>query len=207
MAKTREIEIPAPNTGTILVRIRGTSPLLQNPPTKRTLETLPGGSKSKKSGKAEKLTPEEEMNEILDTLRMPSSNGKGVYGFSKKAITIGMASAGYRLGSFTMASLRAALRVATPDDRIPIEGPEPELDCQLTSLSGRGASKVANRPKFWPWEATIPLEFDRGVLNEEQVLRILQDMGRGIGIGAYRPENNGPYGTFEVVGAEIQEAA
>lgn len=202
----KELKIPAPNEGRMVVTIRGLTPLLQNPPTRTVLESMPGGKKSKKAGKKEKLTPEEEMQEILDVMEMPSSNGDQTYGFSKEAIVHGMASAAYRLGSFKMTEIRAAVRVDSPDDRLPIIGPEPELDSKLGNLSGRGSSKVVNRPRFWPWEAQVPLRFDRGVLNEEQVLRILVDMGRGIGLGSYRPENNGTYGTFEVVGAEVEDA-
>ena len=203
-AKTKEIEVPAANIGHIIVGIRGKTPLLQNPWTPRTLANLPGGPGKQKSGKAAKLTPEQEMQEILDAMLVQPENGKpAVYGISKEAIVHGMASAAFRLGNFKMTEIRAAVSVALAEDRIPILTPEPALDSRATSLSGRGSTKVANRPRFWPWEMEIPLEFDRGVLNEDAILRILADMGRGIGLGSYRPENGGTYGTFEVVWARL----
>lgn len=206
MAKTKEIKIPAPNVGRVKVRIRGKTPLLQNAWTKRTLATLPGGPDKGKSGKKEKLTPEQEFEEILEAITVQSKNGKpAVYGVSKEAIVHGMASAAYRLGDFKMTEIRAAVSVAMSDDRIPVDAPEPEMDSRAGSLAGRGSTKVINRPRFWPWEIEVPLEFDRGVLNEEAVIRILSDMGRGIGLGSYRPENNGTFGTFEVISAEIEE--
>lgn len=201
----KTISIPAPNVGKIKVRIRGKTPLLQNSWTERTLATMPGGPDKGKSGKKEKLTPKQEFQEILDAIEVQSANGKPpVYGVSKEAIVHGMASAGYRLGDFKMTEIRAAVSVAMPDDRIPILAGEPGMDSRAGNLAGRGSVKVINRPKFWPWEMEIPLEFDRGVLNEEAVIRTLSDMGRGIGLGAYRPENNGTFGTFEVVSAEIE---
>lgn len=202
--KTKEIRIPAPNVGRVNVRIRGRTPLLQNSWTERTLATMPGGPDKGKSGKKERLTPDQEFREILDAIQV-SDNGTPRYGVSKEAIVHGMASAAHRLGDFKMTEIRAAVSVRLSGDRIPIEGPEPEMDSRAGSLSGRGSTKVINRPRFWPWEMDIPLEFDRGVLNEEAVIRILSDMGRGIGLGSYRPENSGTFGTFEVVGAELTE--
>jgi hypothetical protein len=197
----KKVSIPAPNIGRITILIRGKTPLLQNSWTERTLATMPGGPLKGKSGKNEKLTQDEEYQEALDAIRMPSENGgPPVYGFAKEAVVHGMASAAGRLGDHKMTEIRAAVAVASPDDRIPIQGSEPTMDSRAVHLT-RTSNKVANRPRFWPWEAEIPLEFDRGVLNEEAILRILADMGRGIGLGSYRPENKGTFGTFEVVDA------
>lgn len=211
---TKELSIPAPNTTRITVRIRGKTPLLQNAWTKRTLATMPGGPDKGKSGKKEKLSPDQEVAEILEAISLNGHGGTKLeaydgtkydakYGVSKEAFPHGMASAGYRLGDWKMTEIRAAVSVPVADDRIPVIAPEPEQDSRAGSLAGRGATKVINRPRFWPWEMDVPLEFDRGVMNEEAVLRLLSDMGRGIGLGAFRPENSGTFGTFEVVSAEI----
>lgn len=204
----KELSIPAPNVGRMEVRIVGKTPYMRNPPTERVLRTIAGGEESGTSGKSEKLTPEEEVQEKLEAMLVePAENGgQPTYGMPPVAFVEGMAAAGYRLGDWnSMVELKGALSVPSPTE-IPIEAPQgPERDSRLTNLSGRGGTKVTHRPKFFPWSATFPIEFDRGVLNEKQVIRLLNDMGRGVGVGAYRPENGGPFGTFEVETAQVPE--
>jgi len=204
---TKTLEIPAANVGRMNVRIKGKTPYMRNPWTERVLATMPGGPDAGTSGKSEKLTPDEEMQEKLDAMLIqPSENGDSpVYGMPPEAFVEGMAAAGYRLGDWSsMVEIKAAVSVPHAED-LPIEAPAPELDSRAGNLAGRGSVKVVNRPKFFPWAVTVPIEFDRGVMNEKQVLRLLNDMGRGIGVGAYRPENGGTFGTFEVESAEMED--
>lgn len=207
MPETKSLEIPAANVGRIDVKLVGKTAYMRNPPTERVLRTIAGGEESGTSGKSEKLTPEEEVQEKLDAMLVePAENGgEPTYGMPPVAFVEGMAAAGYRLGDWnSMVELKGALSVPHAGD-LPIDAPPPERDSRLTNLSGRGGTKVTHRPKFFPWNVTVPVEFDRGVLNEKQVLRLLNDMGRGVGIGAYRPENGGTFGTFEVESAHLYE--
>lgn len=202
--EAKKLEIPAPNVGRMDVRIVGLSPYMRNPWTERAKESL---VKTSGSGKSEKLTPEEEFQEKLDAMLLEDGD-EPVYGMPAVAFVEGMAAAGYRLGDYSsMVELKAALTVPCGSDELPIEAPEPEMDKRPGNLAGRGAVKLAVRPKFYPWAVEVPVTYDRGVLNEKQVLRLLGDMGRGIGVGAYRPENGGTFGTFEVEAAHLYERA
>lgn len=206
-SKTKKLEIPGANIGRMDVKLVGKTPYMRNPWTKRVLATMPGGPEAGTSGKSEKLTPEEEFNEKLEAMLVePAENGDGpTYGMPPEAFVEGMAAAGYRLGDWSsMVEIKAAVSVPHAGE-LPIDAPEPEMDSRATNLAGRGSTKVANRPKFHPWSVTVPVEFDKGVINERQVLRLLNDMGRGIGVGAYRPENGGTFGTFEVEAAHLYE--
>lgn len=201
-AEARKIEIPAPNLGRIDVRIVGLSPYMRSPWTEREKRSLVS---TEGSGQTEKLTPEEEYQQKLDAMLVEDGDNP-VYGMPPVAFSEGMAAAGYRLGDWSsMVELKGALSIVNGEGEIPIESPGPEMDTRPGNLAGQGSVKLAVRPKFFPWAAEVPIEFDQGVLNRKGVIRLLQDMGRGVGIGAYRPENGGPMGTFEVESAHVYE--
>jgi hypothetical protein len=200
---TRTLKIPAPNLGKIVVTIRGTTPLLQNRWRPSQIEQIESKQQKKAAGKKEARNPQAEFQEILEQSTF-SDNGKKVYGHPKEAFVHAMASAAGRVGEHKMTEIRAGIRVASEHDLIPIEGPTPELDTKMGRI--KGTFTPAYRPRYWPWEMKVPLEFDLGVVNDEQVIRILQDAGRCIGLGSYRPENKGTFGTFVVVSA-VEEVA
>jgi hypothetical protein len=58
-----------------------------------------------------------------------------------------------------------------------------------------GTSKVMRtRPIFKEWECQIDIEFDELQINRSQLISILNDAGKMVGIGDWRPR----YGRFEV---------
>lgn len=201
--KTKTLEITSPNIGRIDVRIRGKTPLLQNRWRPSAIAQMEAKQQKQAKNKKDARDPEAEFKEILEAATI-SNNGKRILGHPKVAFVEAMAAAGYRLGDWnSMVELKGAINVDLPGELVPIEGPDPEMDTRPVNL-GRTWS-VAYRPKYWPWEMVVPIEFDRGVVTEEQVVRLLQDAGRGVGLGSYRPENGGPMGRFEVVEAKVYE--
>lgn len=200
-AQARELEIPAPNVGRMDITVVGLTPYMRSPWTEREKKSL---VKTEGSGQSEKLTPEEEYQEKLDAMLLEDGDDP-VYGMPAVAFSEGMAAAGYRMGDWSsMVELKAAISIIS-EGELPIESPGPEMDTRPGNLAGRGSVKLAVRPKFFPWSVEVPIEWDKGVLNEKQVIRLLQDMGRGVGTGAYRPENGGTFGTFEVDSAHLYE--
>lgn len=53
---------------------------------------------------------------------------------------------------------------------------------------------VRSRPQFNSWKATFELEFDEGLVKDEDLRKILELGGKTIGLGDWRPK----YGRFEV---------
>jgi hypothetical protein len=58
---------------------------------------------------------------------------------------------------------------------------------------------MRHRPKVEEWQASIPMEIDTGVLPVATIHQLLEEGGRRIGVGDYRPEKTGPYGRFSVI--------
>jgi hypothetical protein len=61
---------------------------------------------------------------------------------------------------------------------------------------------IVLRPKWTQWEAEFNLRVDNDTITEEQVKEIVSNAGQFIGIGSYRPMNNGYFGRFEITKIE-----
>ena len=74
-----------------------------------------------------------------------------------------------------------------------------EVDSRPVTIPSTKGRIMRHRPRFDTWGATFSLEIDVQVLPAELVHQLLEEGGRRIGIGDYRPEKGGPFGRFEVV--------
>lgn len=51
------------------------------------------------------------------------------------------------------------------------------------------------------WKMSVKISYDSSVLSVQDILMLLQKAGSNVGIGAWRKENGGVFGRFEVIGA------
>lgn len=58
---------------------------------------------------------------------------------------------------------------------------------------------MAHRPRIDHWTGKILLAYKGGVISEEILRQVLAEGGEQMGIGAFRPEKGGCFGTFDVV--------
>jgi len=58
------------------------------------------------------------------------------------------------------------------------------------------------RPRIDNWKATFGLEWDETLLREEEVKRIVEDMGKRVGLLEFRPARNGMYGRSKLINWE-----
>lgn len=61
---------------------------------------------------------------------------------------------------------------------------------------------ITIRPRWNDWEAEFTLEISERSITTETVKTILQYAGDYVGIGSFRPTNNGMFGRFELVNIE-----
>ena len=64
-----------------------------------------------------------------------------------------------------------------------------------------GMTKVADirfRPEFQGWSIKVQVRFNSNLLTAEQVVHLFEYAGFHVGVGEWRPEKNGEYGTFAV---------
>lgn len=70
---------------------------------------------------------------------------------------------------------------------------------------GSGSRVWRRFPKIEQWEGVVPFAIYDGTISEEAFLKHMKAAGVFIGIGRFRPRNNGFYGRFEVLGVEWSE--
>ena len=94
--------------------------------------------------------------------------------------------------------------VLVPEDHIHIRTKDGELrvdfevDSRPVTIPSTKGRIMRHRPRWDDWTAGFSLEIDPTVLPVDLVHQLLEEGGRRVGIGDYRPEKGGPFGRFEI---------
>jgi hypothetical protein len=59
------------------------------------------------------------------------------------------------------------------------------------------------RPKWTKWEVSFVLQVDEDSIAKEAIQQIIEYAGKYVGIGSFRPVNNGLFGRFELTKIEL----
>jgi hypothetical protein len=81
-----------------------------------------------------------------------------------------------------------------------------EVDSRPVVIPATKGRVMRHRPKVEQWQATIPMEVDTDILPTAMIHQLLEEGGRRLGIGDYRPQTTGPYGRFSIVSWEDEAA-
>ncbi len=130
----------------------------------------------------------------------------GTYYFNAFSIAGAMGNAG---SNHKMRGSRKSLRfvvpsaVRVPTDAITIlngDGPAKsfEVDSRPVTIPATKGRVMRHRPRFDNWGARFELLVNDDLLEVETAHQLLTEAGVGIGIGDFRPEKRGPFGTFRV---------
>jgi hypothetical protein len=181
------------------VTIVGRSPLLCNNPAKM------GVSISGPKGAKQIPTPEEECK-----LGAYAVNGHFAFpGIGVRNSLVGAAGS-WKVkmpGSSRKMSARSVVATVNVEpELIPILDPKTEKPLKKYAIDVRRAVVQRNgvmraRPRFEEWMLTFDFVYDDETLlpeNVEQLIPILEDAGKRVGIGDYRPSKSGWFGRFEV---------
>lgn len=188
------IEIHQISAETLLVPIVGTSPLIMHRFSEKAKRQMLDNMQGKKSPKQPK-DPKAEYEAAFYRLK------DGEYGFPSlafKAATVG----GARFYSgITMTALKQFmyLRGEVGDDGralTRIEG-EPIMREDVVTV-GRNGSDLRYRPQFTEWRATLEVTYVTSALTRGSVLSLIDAGGMGVGVGEWRPEKDGDFGTYRV---------
>lgn len=63
---------------------------------------------------------------------------------------------------------------------------------------GMGGTDLRYRPEFTEWSTSIDITYVKSMLTRESVLSLLEAGGLGVGIGVWRPEKKGDFGTYQI---------
>lgn len=81
-----------------------------------------------------------------------------------------------------------------------------EVDSRSVVIPSTGGRIMAHRPRVDAWCATFTLDLDTTMFTPNLVRSVVDDAGKKIGLGDYRPARKGPFGRFVVSRWEIVEA-
>lgn len=189
------MEIRTQRIDTIIVPIRGVSPLIVSRFDEKAKELMLAAQQSKTRKTKEPKDPDKEYERRR--YRLPDGrDGFPAVGF--KAAIVG----GARLfDGVTMTALKTQLYVHGdgPDLLVAING-----DVHMredTVRVGNGVADLRYRPMYWPWRADLHIDFMPSQLSAQSVIALVEAGGFG-GIGEWRPSApkslTGTYGRFTV---------
>lgn len=186
----------------IPVTIRGTQPLITNKfsnEAERKLEESQSGERIKAPKQAR--LPEAEFKGARYLIEDHDDVAKDVCGFPAAGIKKAMVNAGGRVSDAKMTWLRAILNVeADSNGLVRIISPEPPM-MRTDHVVQMGRGNLRYRPQFWPWSMNLNITYNADHVRAQDIVNLLQQAGFSIGIGDWRPEKSGTFGTFEVVGS------
>jgi len=70
----------------------------------------------------------------------------------------------------------------------------------MVRLNGQ-TSDIRFRGQILDWSATLLVSHNVNVVSFDHLINMLSTAGYGVGIGEWRPERDGTFGRFEVVGS------
>lgn len=169
-----------------------------------------------KVGGREAKNPEEDFRNSLYEM------GDGTYGFPAMGIKNCLTSGAHKDKNIPKTAVMAGLWIHGDMTRLRpglagaicdmpllrIYGSKPEMREDMVKI-GSGLNKTANlayRGQFTVWAMELRGRFDAGVLNFGKLALLLNDGGMACGIGEWRNEKKGPFGTFHLASVAESEA-
>lgn len=179
----------------MLVPIVGTTPLIVHKFSEKAKRQMLDAQQGRKAPKVAR-DPEADYRDSM----YRTADGYGFPAVAFKACTVGAAR--FYGKDVKMTELRqflffkGVLSPADPQPLTPIEG-EPHMREDVVRL-GISGTDLRYRAEFTEWSALLDVTFVKSSLTQESVLSLIDAGGMGIGVGEWRPERKGDFGTFEI---------
>lgn len=210
VTKDPVISIKGLDAESLNVPIIGTAPLIVNNWSEKTRKRMLDAMQGKKNPKENK-NPQAEYEATLYRIyreapaRSRTAKQKSVeaYGFPVIAFKAATCSAARFFDkSISMTALRqflffkGVLTKADSQELVEIHGePERREDAVKVGVNGHD---LRYRAQFWPWTAVLTVTYVKNSIDKESVLSLIDAGGLGVGVGEWRPERKGAFGTYQI---------
>ena len=185
-AKKEKIIVKKPDIAKCVILLKGNTPLLCN---RRRLDDKIGPKKVK-----------DENREFLACL-YPMENdqyGFPASGFKKCFVEASKGRKWFADSQINGKRIMGGLTIMS--EIILIEGsPTPREDYVVIN---RKDTIRRIRAEFKEWKCAVPIMFIANLLNINQIVNVISIAGMAIGIGDWRPQKGGSFGTFEITAVE-----
>ena len=205
---TDQININKIATETLNIHIEGTAPLIVHNFSAKSKRQMLDAQQGKKSVK-EPRDPQAEYEAAF--YKIDRGDRVDRYGFpvtAFKAATVGAAR--FYGKAVKMTELRqflfmhGELTPGDPQQLVEIDG-TPSMREDIVRLGGMSRSAdLRYRPEFFPWSTILRVTYVTTSLSRDSVVSLIDAGGLGIGVGEWRPEKRGEFGTFKVAGVGIE---
>jgi hypothetical protein len=193
-----EITLTRLKRETLLVQVRGTAPLIVHAWDQKARQMMLAKQQGKKAPKLPK-------DPIADFEASQYRFEDGRHGFPTTAFKQATVKGGQRAfgKAVKMTELRQHLffeadgigRERMPLSVLDIET-EPEMREDMVRV-GMGTADLRYRAHYFPWSVLLRVTFLPSVIDDASVVALI-DAGGANGIGEWRPEKSGNFGTYEV---------
>lgn len=192
MPTTLKFEIPAPNIKSLSVEIEGTNPLIFHKWSEKAKQMILDKQMKKASKGREIRNPEQDIEDSY------YKDSEGRIAFPALCIKQAMVNAVRNVEGVTMTLLRGSVFVVgDKDGLIPVKYKEKTGRSDMVRV-GMGTADIRFRGQVNDWSMKFIIKFNADVISAEQVLNLLNIAGFSCGLGEWRPEKNGDFGTFQV---------
>lgn len=197
MTEAPQVQITPIASETLSVPILGTMPLIVHNFSEKSKRQMLDAQQGKKNPKVAR-DPQAEYEAAF--YRTKTGYGFPVTAF--KAATVGAARFYGKDVKMTelrqFIFMRGVISDNDPQALVEIVG-EPRMREDVVRLGGMNRSAdLRYRPEFPEWSTTLEITYVTSSLSRDSVLSLVDAGGLGIGVGEWRPEKRGEFGTYRI---------
>ncbi len=189
--KDLTIQIPAPNIQEAKFTIIGTANLIFHKWDEKAKRMILDKQMKKAVKAREVRNPEAEYEASF------YKDEKGNIVFPATAIKQAIVDSVRNIPTVTMALVRGALFVNKGEEFIPVKYGEKSMREDMVRV-GMGTADLRYRGQLKDWSMELKITYNADLVSVEQVASLIQYAGFSCGIGEWRPQRNGDFGTFEL---------
>lgn len=189
-----QVHVDRIDAETVTVPIRGITPLIVNRFSEKAKQEMLDGFQGRKSPK-QPMDPDK----LYQAAFYRTKSGYGFPAVAFKACTV--CAARFYGKSVSMTGLRQALfmrGVLTDADAQPLFEIEGEPRMREDYVRHQSTTSLRYRPEFPEWSSVLTVVYVRSLLTRDSVLSLIDAGGMGVGVGEWRPEKGGDFGTFTI---------
>lgn len=194
-ASAAQINIQRIGTETIHVPIVGTAPLLVHRFSEKAKRQMLDAMQGRKSPKQ----PKDPAAEFEGAFYRLEDGAPGFPALAFKAATVGGARFYGKDVSMTALRQFMFLHGEIGDDGRALCRIEGEATMREDIVRvGNGGTDIRYRPQFLAWWTVLEVTYVTSALTRDSILSLIDAGGMGVGVGEWRPEKKGDFGTYRV---------
>ena len=191
------IVINKPNIETVSFDVFGTQPMIQHKWSEKAKKQMLDKQMKKATKGREPKNPEQDFYDSL-YLCSDGKHPKGPYGFPAVGFKSSAVRAAKQVEGMTMTDAKAWFYVIPDDgDLVRIYGPPPVIREDMVKI--QQTTDIRFRGQFNEWRVRLNVRYNMDQISSEQLLNLFELAGFSCGVGEWRRERGGTFGTYTLI--------